>query len=126
MATSEPPSGRLVFEDDFEGTDLDTDLWLPHYLPEWSSRAESKATYDARDSRLHLTIPPEQGLWCADDHHPPMRVSGVQSGSLSGPVGSTRGQQPFRSGQVVREEQPEFLGWTPRYGRIEFRARGVI
>ena len=36
-----------------------------------------------------------------DDHDPPLRVSGIQSGSWSGPVGSTRGQQRFREGQTV-------------------------
>ena len=50
-------------------------------------------------------------------------MSGVQSGVFSGPVGSTIGQQPFADGQVVREEQPAQWGWTPRFGRVEVRAR---
>ena len=29
----------LVFEDDFDGPELDPAVWLPHYLPAWSSRA---------------------------------------------------------------------------------------
>jgi hypothetical protein len=33
-----------TFADEFDGTDLDRDVWLPHYLPAWSSRAESRAT----------------------------------------------------------------------------------
>ena len=72
---------------------------------------------------LRLTIPPEQGLWCAGDHDPPLRVSGIQSGVFSGPVGSTVGQQPFRDGLEVRESQPTRWGWTPHYGRLEVRAR---
>ena len=80
-------------------------MWLAHYLPAWSSRAATAATYDIRDSCLHLSIPPDQGPWCADDHTPPLRVSGIQSGSFSGPVGSTIGQQPYREGLLVREEQ---------------------
>jgi hypothetical protein len=52
-----------------------------------------------------------------------LRVSGVQSGVWSGPVGSTAGQQPFRAGLAVREEQPAWWGWTPRFGRVEVRAR---
>ena len=113
----EPPAGlRLVFEDDFDRPELDLATWLPHYLPAWSSRAASAATYDIRDSCLHLSIPPEQGLWCADDHRPPLRVSGIQSGNFSGPVGSTVGQQPFRTGLTVREAQETFWGWTPDHG----------
>jgi hypothetical protein len=112
-----------VFRDDFEGSGLDTGVWLPHYLPMWSSRAASAATYAVAGSELRLTIPPEQALWCADDHDPPLRVSGVQSGVFSGEVGSTRGQQPFRDGLVVREYQPTQWGWTPHYGLLEVRAR---
>ena len=121
-----PPDGlRLVFEDDFDTPDLNRATWLPHYLPAWSSRAASAATYGIENSCLHLSIPPEQGLWCADDHQPPLRVSGIQSGNFSGPVGSTVGQQPFRTGLTVREEQETFWGWTPDHGYLEMRARAA-
>jgi hypothetical protein len=113
----------MPFIDDFDGLDLDLEVWIPHYLPQWSSRAESAATYEVAGSELRLTIPPGQGIWCEGDHEPPLRVSGVQSGVFSGPVGSTVGQQAFREGQVVREEQPAMWGWAPHYGRIEVRAR---
>src|SRR5689334_20132318 len=89
----------------------------------WSSRAASAATYTMSGSELRLSIPANQGLWCPDDHEPPLRVSGVQSGVWSGPTGGTRGQQPFSEGLVVREFQPAHWGWTPRYGRVEVRAR---
>jgi beta-glucanase (GH16 family) len=36
------------------------------------------------------------------------------------------GQQPVRPGAVVREEQPAHWGWTPRYGRLEMRARATV
>ena len=113
----------IAFFDDFDGPDLDLAVWVPHYLPQWSSRAESAATYEVAGSELRLTIPPQQGVWCEGDHEPPLRVSGVQSGVFSGAVGSTVGQQPFRDGQVVREHQPAQWGWTPEYGLIEVRAR---
>jgi hypothetical protein len=111
------------FCDDFDAEGLDTEVWTPHYLPQWSSRARSAATYEVADSELRLTIEPDQGLWCADDHEEPLRVSGVQSGVFSGEVGSTVGQQPFRHGQVVRERQPTWWGWTPDHGLLEVRAR---
>jgi hypothetical protein len=112
-----------AFLDDFDGPGLDTAVWVPHYLPQWSSRAASAATYVVAESELRLSIPPGQGLWCPDEHDPPLRVSGIQSGVFSGEVGSTVGQQPFRDGLVVREHQPAHWGWTPRYGRLEVRAR---
>ena len=88
----------MAFLDHFDGPDLDRDSWLPHYLPHWSSRAASAATYAVEESELRLTIPTGQGLWCEGDHEPPLRVSGIQSGVFSGEVGSTRGQQPYRDG----------------------------
>ena len=124
--TDHPDGWVPAFEDHFDGLDLDRAVWLPHYLPAWSSRAQTAASYELRDSCLHLRIPPEQGLWCADDHVPPMRVSGIQSGNFSGPVGSTLGQQPYRDGVRVREAQEEFWGWTPSGGYIELRARAVV
>jgi Glycosyl hydrolases family 16 len=111
------------FADDFDGPGLDTGVWVPHYLPHWSSRAESAAIYEIAGSELRLTIPPEQGLWCAGDHDPPLRVSGIQSGSFSGAVGSTNGSQGYREGLVVRELQPPLPGWTPHHGVLEVRAR---
>jgi hypothetical protein len=117
---------KLVFEDDFDEPALDLGVWLPHYLPAWGSRAATAATHEISDSWLRLYIPPEQGLWYPDDHSPPMRVSGIQSGNFSGPVGSTIGQQPWREGLVVREEQPSFRGFTPQYGYLEMQARCVV
>lgn len=117
---------QLIFEDHFDGPTLDPAVWSPHYLPQWSSRAATAAQYELKDSCLRLFIPPDQGLWCEDDHTPPLRVSGIQSGNFSGPVGSTIGQQPFREGLVVREEQPPFWGWTPAGGYVELRARAVV
>lgn len=114
-----------MFRDDFDGPGLDRSVWLPHYLPAWSSQAETAARYDVEDSCLHLWVEPDQPLWCAPDHAP-LRVSGVQSGNWSGPVGSTRGQQPYREGVTVREAQEPFGGWTPQQQYVEVRARGEV
>jgi len=116
----------MAIDEHFVGDALDTGVWFPYYLPHWSSRAAAAATYVVRDGELRLRIPPDQPLWCPDLHDEPLRVSCVQTGSFAGPLGSAVGQQPFRDGLVVREEQPTFTGYTPRYGRIEVRMRGVI
>jgi hypothetical protein len=105
------------FTERFDGPGLDP-TWLPSYLPAWSSRSAAAATYDVGPAGLRLSIPPEQPLWCPDLHDPPLRVSAVQSGNWSGPVGSTRGQQPFRDGLVVREAQPELRGFTPLHAEV--------
>jgi hypothetical protein len=118
--------GDPAFSDHFDGSALDESVWVPHYLPMWSSRAETRADHTVADSELRLRIAPALGLWCAGDHEPPLRVSGIQSGIFSGEVGSTIGQQPFKDGLLVREAQPTHWGWTPRYGRIEVRARMTL
>ncbi|MEA2518538.1 MAG: hypothetical protein QOF49_618 [Chloroflexota bacterium] len=117
-------SGEL--DETFAADRLDRTTWLPCYLPHWSSRADSAATYELRDHELHLTIPPAQAEWCAGRHDPPLRVSAIQTAGGSGPVGSTEGAQSFRPGLTVREAQPPFRGFTARYGDIEIRMRGVI
>jgi hypothetical protein len=105
---------------------LDEAVWTPAYLPAWSSRAAAAATYSIDEHGLHLNIPPEHGLWCPDLHDGPLRVSAVQSGNWSGPVGSSRGQQPFREGLVVAEAQPTVLGFTPHYAFVEVTCRARI
>ena len=92
----------------FEGTDLDPRTWLPHYLPHWSSRAGTRASYAVGGSVLRLSIPPDQGLWCPDRHAPALRTSTIASGLYAGPLGSTVGQQPFADGLTVTEEQDPF------------------
>jgi hypothetical protein len=124
--SSRPEGLRLVFEDGFDAPDLDRRVWLPHYLPAWSSLAATAATYEVTGSFLRLSVPPDQAVWCGQDHTPPLRVSAVQSGNFSGPVGSTIGQQPYREGLTVREEQETFRGWTPHHGYVEMRARAVV
>ena len=113
----------MWFEDRFDGRDLDAGTWFAHYLPAWSSRASTRASHRLDTAGLTLDIPVGRPVWCEGDHEPPLRVSGIQSGNWSGPAGSARGQQRFREGQVVQEEQERFEGWLPRGGRVEISAR---
>lgn len=100
--------------------------WTLAYLPAWSSRDAAAAAATTAPDGLHLTIPPAHPVWCAGSHEPPLRVSAAQSGSWSGPVGSTRGQQPFRDGLRVREEQPARWACTPWFGRVAVTCRARV
>ena len=117
--------GPREIDEDFR-TSLDPAVWTAAYLPAWSSRTDARAFYALAEDGLHLRVPAEHPRWCPDLHEPPLRVSAVQSGSWSGPVGSSQGQQPFRDGLVVTEEQPPVWGFTPRYGRVEVESRAVV
>ena len=116
----------MPFADDFDGPDLDPSVWVPAYLPVWSSTEAARAHHELVDSCLRLSIPADQGLWCPDTHPDPLRVSGIQSGAFSGPVGSERGQQRFWDGLRVREEQTRLEGWLPSQGRVAIRCRMEI
>ena len=115
-----------TLDERFAGNTLDLGVWFPYYLPHWSSRAASAATWAVRDGELRLTIPVDQPLWCPDVHEEPLRVSCLQTACLAGPLGSSSGQQPFAEGLVVREEQPDFRGLTPTYGRLEVTMRATV
>ena len=56
----------LEVEDRFDGDELDRSLWLPHYLPHWSSRAASAARYRRGDGVLRLVVEEDQPPWCPE------------------------------------------------------------
>ena len=112
---------ELEFDADFSGPDLDLAQWVPHYLPQWSSREQTLARYDVGDGLLTLRVDADQPPWSVE-YDGSTRVSNLQTAVRSGPVGSGSGQHPFRHGLVVREEQPEQRLYTPHHGIIEIRA----
>jgi hypothetical protein len=118
------PGWVLEFDERFDGTDLDRGRWIPHHLPHWSSRDRSAARYRVGDGVLRLRIEADQPPWCPE-FDGPVRVSSLQTAVFAGPLGSAVGQHRFNPDAVVREAQPETRLYTPRYGRIEVRAKAV-
>jgi hypothetical protein len=117
-------SYELEFEDTFDGDTLDRARWLPYYLPHWSSRERAAARYALGDGMLELRIEAAQEPWCPE-FDGDVRVSSLQTGAFSGPLGSAIGQHRFNPSVVVREEQPSVRLYTPAYGRVEARARAT-
>jgi hypothetical protein len=115
---------ELEREDTFDALTLDTSLWLPRYLSHWSSRDASAARFTLDGVHLRLRIDADQPPWC-QEFDGWLRVSSIQTGAFSGPVGSSTGQQHFTTGMIVREEQPNVALYTPQYGLFELRARGL-
>ena len=114
----------LEVEDTFEASTLDAALWLPRYLSHWSSREASAARFTLDGNHLRLRIDADQLPWCPE-FDGWLRVSSIQTGAFSGPVGSGIGQQHFASGMVVREAQPPVALYTPTFGLFELRARAL-
>jgi hypothetical protein len=115
------PAGKagyeLAFEDTFDGDTLDLSRWLPHYLPQWSSREAAAARYQLGDGVLRLQIEADQPPWCPE-FDGQTRVSSLQTGS---PVGQSR----FNPDLVVRQAQQAARLYTPRYGLFELRAKAI-
>ena len=93
----------LEVEDLFDGDELDRGLWLPYYLPHWSSRAASAARYRLGDGALHLVVEQDQPPWCPE-FDGGVRVSSLQTGSSAArwavrpaSCGSTRRRSSARS-----------------------------
>lgn len=111
---------RSRFTLEFNGSS--PEAWLPYYLPQWSSREHSAARVSF--APLELRIDADQQPW-SPEFDGDLRVSSLQTGVRSGPVGSSSGQHPFRDNLVVRQEQREQRLYTPHYGLIEARVRAI-
>lgn len=120
----EKPSYKLEFNDEFNGTELDTRNWIPHYLPQWSSREQSAANYSFEKGHLVLQIIKDQPAWCPEFDED-VRASSLQTGVFSGPVGSKIGQSRFSEKLVVRKAQPNIRKYTPQFGYFETRVKGL-
>lgn len=120
----EKPGYILEFHDEFDGPGLSLDKWIPNYLPHWSSREKSQPNYAFKDGNLVLQITQEQQPWCPE-FDGANRASVVQTGQFSGPLGSKFGQIRFSQDLVVREEQANVKKYTPQYGYIEIRNKGI-
>jgi hypothetical protein len=114
---------ETVFAEDFTDLQLDETRWVAHYLPQWTTPERSAARYDLSLGRLRLRIDADQPAWRPEDGE--LRVSNLQTGVYSGPVGSSRGTHRHRPDLHVRTEQPTRRLYTPSCGLVEARLRAT-
>jgi hypothetical protein len=92
--------------------------WVPHYLPHWTTPDRSEARFSATPGALELRIEAGQLDWRPEDA--PLRVSNLQTGTYSGPVGSAVGTHRHRDDDLfVRTETPLRLLFAPSRGRVD-------
>jgi hypothetical protein len=114
---------HLTFEDTFIRPTLDPARWVGHYLPQWTTPERSAARYLIDDRGLELRIDADQPPWRDDDGG--LRVSNIQTGTFSGPVGSTLGTHRHRNDLRVRTEVETRQLWTPTEGLVEVTLEGA-
>ena len=112
------------FRDGFELGRLDPDRWVPAYLPQWTTPELAAAPHRFDRGRLVLEIRPETRPWCPG-HDGEVRVASIQTGTRSGPAGSTDGQHRFADGLTVITPQATRRLYVPRFGRIAVEARAI-
>lgn len=112
----------LELDEGFAAGELSSTTWIPHYLPQWSSRDRSAARYSVGPGGLRLRVDADQPPWCPQLDGE-LRVSSLQTGVRSGRLGSQDGQHRFHPDAVVTEVQEERRLYTPQYGVVEMRAR---
>lgn len=116
-----PPETVPSIDDDFLGPHdrgLDPDTWVAHYLPHWTTPERSAARVRATPSGLELRIEADQPDWRPEDA--PLRVSNIQTGTFSGPLGSPRGTHRHRPDDLlVRTQTPTRLLFAPTVGRVD-------
>jgi hypothetical protein len=115
---------ELEFIDEFNGDRLDRDRWIPAHLPQWSDDTLSAARYELGNGRLRLLIESDQLPW-SPEHNGGLRVSNLQTGVFSGPLGSELGQHHFTEELRVRQAQAEKRLYTPLYGIVEARVAAI-
>jgi Glycosyl hydrolases family 16 len=108
---------ELEFDEDFTGPALDPGRWVAHYLPHWTTPERSAARYDLQPGVLRLRIDADQPAWRVEDGE--LRVSNLQTGTFSGPLGSPVGQHRHRPDLTVRTPQPARRLYTPSSGLVE-------
>lgn len=72
---------RLIFHDEFDGEEINTDKWIPEYLPSWpKDRSVCAPTYEMKNGIIRLIIDKNS----KNEFDKGMHISGFMSASRTG------------------------------------------
>ena len=72
---------RLIFHDEFDGEEINTDKWIPEYLPSWpKDRSVCAPTYEMKNGIIRLLIDKNS----KNEFDKGMHISGFMSASRTG------------------------------------------
>ncbi|GAA2738230.1 family 16 glycosylhydrolase [Actinocorallia aurantiaca] len=110
------PGYTLDFSEEFDGTTLDTDRWLPYYLPHWTSeREKAKARYTIADGVLTERIDADTPAWNSR-YDTTVKISSIQTYNKDW-------WHRFNGSMPNDHHEPDFNGYTTKYGYFEIRAK---
>ncbi|MEV4063036.1 family 16 glycosylhydrolase [Nonomuraea dietziae] len=114
-----PPSKTgytLDFQEEFDGTSLNTSKWLPYYLPHWTSNRENaKARYTVADGVLTQRLDADTPAW-NPAYDGTVKISSIQTYNKDW-------WHRFNSSMPNDHHEPDFNGYTTKYGYFEVRAK---
>ena len=115
--------GDAAFSEEFDGPGLDTSVRLPHYLPAWSSRAATAATYEVAGSVPAAVDPARPGA--LDARAIRTRRCACRASSTAGQLlragrrrPSASSPCPGGSGGARGKAAPASRGSSPRFGEL--------
>jgi hypothetical protein len=109
---AQAPAGySLVKADEFNGSSLDTNLWIPYYLESRTTKERAAARYALRDGNLVLKIDQDQPTYYPGN---PMRVSSIQTA-----------QKNYLHKDQHDHDIATKMNYTPKYGYFEVRAKSL-
>ncbi|QKW10906.1 glycoside hydrolase family 16 protein [Streptomyces sp. NA04227] len=114
------PTGKsgytLDFQEEFDGTSLDTSKWLPYYLPHWAqNREDAKARYTLQDGKLVERVDPDTPAW-NPKYDSTVKVSSIQTYNQDW-------WHRFNYSMPNDHHEPDFNGYSTQYGYVETRAK---
>lgn len=112
------PGYTLDFNEEFDGTALDTSRWLPNYLPHFVAPEnidDTAARYTVSDGTIKLRVEQDQPPWNPDQD------GTVVSSAIQ--TYNANNWHKFNGSAVNRNDLPTFNGYTTKYGYFEVRAK---
>ncbi|WP_326739428.1 glycoside hydrolase family 16 protein [Streptomyces sp. NBC_01022] len=110
------PGYTLDFQEEFSGSSLDTDKWLPYYLPHWTSdREKAKARYTVADGVLTERVDQDTPAW-NPAYDGTVKISSIQTYDKDW-------WHRFNYAMPNDHHEPDFNGYSTQYGYVETRAK---
>ncbi|GAA4832183.1 glycoside hydrolase family 16 protein [Kitasatospora terrestris] len=106
----------LDFDEEFDGTTLNSAKWLDSYLPHWTSTpANAKARYTVANGVLTERLDADTPAWNAQ-YDGTVKISSIQSYEKDW-------WHRFNSSMPNDHHEPDFNGYSTKYGYFEIRAK---